>query len=354
MSAMAQLLASHKSKFVSLVKGESVKAKITKLNSSEILVDAGAKTEAVVLEKDKRILRTILGLFKVGDIVEVNVLNPESDLGQPIVSLRRYLSGMAWEKLEKLQKSKEQIEVTITEITKAGYLVATAFGVSGFLPHSHASLSQQEASVGQKISVSVFELNKKDNKIIFSQKNALSAEDFAALTTKHKVGEKVKATVLNVTPFGLFVALPFGEKDATIEGFIHISEAAWEKVEELGSTYATGQEIEAVITRFDSETQRINLSIKRLTTDPFEALLEKFPIDAKVTGIVSKVDDAGVSVTLTKDGEEIEGLIKKEKVPPTTTYTVGQSLSVLVSEHDKRRHKITLAPVLLEKPMGYR
>src|SRR5260221_575999 len=106
-SAMAQLLAKHQNKFITLKKGESVKAKITKLTTNEILVDAGAKTEAVVLERDKRIIQTIMQQFKVGDTVEVNVLNPESESGQSVVSLRRYLGNMAWEKLEELQKKSE-------------------------------------------------------------------------------------------------------------------------------------------------------------------------------------------------------------------------------------------------------
>src|SRR6266700_187987 len=136
-SAMAQLLAKHQNNFVTLKKGESVKAKLTKLTPNEILVDAGAKTEAVVLERDKRIVGTIMQQFKVGDTVEVNVLNPESESGQSVVSLRRYLGNLAWEKLETLQKKSEQLEVTIKDAGKAGYVVDTVFGISGFLPQSH-------------------------------------------------------------------------------------------------------------------------------------------------------------------------------------------------------------------------
>lgn len=351
-SVMGQLLAKHKNLFVTLKKGESVKGKITKLSTHEILVDTGAKTEALVLEKDKRILRSILSMFKVGDTVDVNVLNPESETGQPIVSLRRYLGDLAWTKLEALQKSKEQIDALVAESAKAGYLVNTDFGVSGFLPQSHTALaSQQELTPGAKIKVSVLELNRKDNKIIFSQKTSLSEEEFTAITKALAVGQKVTATIVNVTPFGLFVSFPLPKAEKTIEGFIHISEASWEKVEDLAGLYQSGQQIEAVITRFDAETRRVNLSIKRLTADPFEDLMAKFPVDKKVSGTVSKVDSTGVLLTL---GDEIEGLIKKEKIPPTTTYTVGQTVTAIVSEHDKRRHRITLVPVLLEKPIGYR
>ena len=103
--------------------------------------------------------------------------------------------------------------------------------------------------------------------------------------------------------------------------------------------------------RFDNEGRRVNLSLKRLTADPFEKLMEEYPVDKKITGTVSKVEEAGVSVALS---DSIEGLIRKEKIPPTTKYTVGQEITATVAEFDKRRHKIILVPVLLDKPLMYR
>jgi len=343
MSAMGQLLAKHQTSFVTFKKGDSVKGKLTKLTPNEILVDLGAKTEASIMEKDKNILRTILGMFKVGDTVEVNVLNPESETGQPIVSLRRYLGNIAWVKLEELQKSHKQIEVSISEVGKAGYVVATSFGISGFLPQSHTS--QQDNSVGQKINASVLEINRIDNKVIFSQKTKITDEDFDKAAKHYKIGQEVEVTISNVTAFGLFVLM--GE----VEGFIHISEVSWERQEDLSGLFTAGQKIKAVVTRFDKESKRINLSIRKLTADPFEELIEKYPVDKKLTGKVTKVESAGVSLELE---DELEGFIKKEKIPPTTTYAVGQEISVTVSEHDRRKHRIGLTPVLKEKPIGYR
>ena len=354
-SAMALLLAKHENKFVTLKKGESVKAKLTKLTPNEILVDAGAKTEAMVLEKDKRIVQTIMKQFKVGDTVEINVLNPESESGQPIVSLRRYLANMAWEKLDELQKKSGQLEIMIKDSSKAGYVVDTAFGISGFLPQSHVAFTQDGLTSGQTVKARVLELNRTDNKVIFSQKQLLSEEEFAALSKKYKVGEKVKVTVATVTPFGLYVALPKG-KDAKgeneLEGFIHISETSWDKVTDLSDVFTSGQEIEAVLTRFDNETRRVSLSVKRLTADPFEALIEKYPVDTKVKGTVTAIVDGDVSFSF--GPENAEGVLRKDKIPPTTTYAEGQVVNLTIADHDKRKHRILVSPVLLEKPMGYR
>lgn len=351
-SAMARLLASHKDSFVPLHKGESVKGKITKLTSKEILVDVGAKTEAIVLEKDKNILHTLLSLFKLGETVEVNVLTPESDAGQPIVSLRRYLGNMAWGSLEKMISSKEQIEVTVNDIAKAGYVVTTSFGVSGFLPQSHISFGQnKEISLGDKISVTVLELNRKEGKIIFSQKPVFADEDFAKLISKFKPEQKIDVTVVNVAPFGLFVSLNVPDSEIPLEGFIHISEIAWEKTADLGNLFTVGQKIKAVIFKFDTDAKKVQLSIKRLTKDPFEAIMTEYPVDKNVTGIVQKIDESGVSVIL---DDKVEGYIRKEKIPPTITYNVGKQITVLVSEYDKRRKRIILVPVLLKKTIGYR
>lgn len=348
---MAQLLAKHQNRFVTLKKGESVKGKITKLTPNEILVDAGAKTEAHVLERDKRIVHTIMKQFKVGDTVEVNVLNPESESGQPIVSLRRYLGNIAWEKLEDLQKKSDQLEITIKDASKAGYVVDTAFGISGFLPQSHVAFSQEGVHVGQTIKATVLELNRVDNKVIFSQKKQMSADEFTAITKQLKIGEKIKVTISTVTQFGLYVLLP-EEKGGGLEGFIHISEIAWEKVSDLNDLYTPGQEIEAVITRFDTDARRINLSVKRLSADPFETLIEKYPVDTKVRGTVTAIEDGDVIFSFGDDGAE--GVLRKEKIPPTTTYSEGQEVNLTIADHDKRKHRILVSPVLLEKPMGYR
>jgi len=356
-SAMAQLLAAQKSKIVTLKKGESVSGKLTKLTSSEIMVEVGSKTEALVLEKDKRILNSILSTFHVGDTVDVNVLNPESDSGQPIVSLRRFLANRSWKMLEELQKSKEDVQATISDVAKAGYVIATDFGVSGFLPQSHISYSQQQdLKQGAAVTVTVFELNRKDNKVIFSQKTALSDEEFGLVTKQLKTGAKVSVTITNLTNFGLFVSVTLPKavgKNTTVEGFIHISEAAWDKVSDLNDLYTAGQTVEAVVTKFDAETRRVNLSIKRLTEDPFEETMVAFPVDKKVVGTVTKIEETGVTLTF-EGSEDIEGLIKKEKIPVGTTYHEGQTVNAVVSEHDKKRHRLVLVPVLKEKPMGYR
>lgn len=349
-SSMADLMASYKSSFQTFKKGDTVKGKITKLTKNEILVDIQAKTEAIVLEKDRNIMHSLLTALKEGDEVDVSVLNPESENGNPIVSLRRFIGNLAWDELEKSQKEDKQLDVTISDMTKGGALAYTGNGLSGFLPNSHIGASEHLAP-GKKIKVRVLELSRKENKLVFSQKTTISIADFAAAVKQFKQNQKVQVTITNITPFGMFVTLEVEGKELQLDGLIHISEISWEKVEDITALFTSGQKVEAVIIGFDKEARRIDFSIKRLTEDPFAKLMEEYPLEKKVTATITKVDDTGVYLDL---GEGVEALIRKDKIPPTVTYEAGKTITATVSEVDVRRHRILLSPVLREKPLMYR
>ncbi len=344
-SAMAKLLANQAARVNAFHKGNQVKGTITKITRSEILVDIQGKTEAVVLEKDKKLLVALLSLLHVGDVVTVTILNPESDMGNPVVSLRRFLEEHAWNKLAQTVKNQETIECVVSEMTKGGYVLSMPYGLSGFLPHSHAQTSTQ-LTVGKKIPVSIIDLNKADKKIILSQKRFLTKEEFDTLKKQLGIGNTVDATVTNVTSFGIFVSLP-----QQLDGFIHVSEVAWESTTDPTAQFSIGQTISAKIIGFDTEAKRVTLSIKRLTADPFTQIAERFPVEKQIQGVTIRLIKGNVYIDL---GDGIEGVIPKEKVPPTIVYKVDDKIVATVSEVDMRKRRIVLTPVLKDKPIGYR
>lgn len=353
-SSMADLMASYKKPMSSLSKGDLIEGIITKLTPQEVLVDINAKTEAVVMEKEKRLMRSMLAALKIGDKVTVSVLNPESDLGHPVVSLRRFMGDASWKYLEGLQKEQTALEVTITDSTRGGFLVTTEQGVAGFLPNSHTSFKLAEGEnpaqmVNKKIKAYVLELSRTANKIIFSQKEMLKDADFTKAIGLLKKGEKASVVVTNVASFGVFVAVPAGEKK--LDGLIHISEVAWEKTVDLAGMFEVGQTLDAVVIGFDKDGKRVDLSIKRLTQDPFEAISEKYAVDAAVSGKITHVGSMGVDIEL-EDGTA--GFIKKEKIPPTVTFNEGDNVKATVVKVDKRKQRVELVPVLSAKPLTYR
>lgn len=361
-ASMADLMKTVKSPFVTLSKGKIVEGVITKLTPSEILVDIHAKSEAVVLEKDKNILRTLLSSLKAGDKVTVGVLNPESDAGHPVVSLRRFLSNAAWDTLKAIQQKGETLEVEVLEFTRGGFIVDSKFGITGFLPSSQVMLNELPSAsqnsgdlLGRTIQVYITELNKEARKVVFSQRPVISTKEFSEIVKNFKEGQKIESTISHVTSFGLFVVIPVPKREKmTIDGLVHISEVAWEEVTNLQSMYQVGHKIECVVVKVDMGSKRLDLSIKRLQEDPFEKIAKQIASDQKLSGTVRKITALGVIVDLVLDEKSVEGLIRKEKIPPTVSYEEGQKVQAVVTEIDKRKHRILLSPVLKEKPIGYR
>ncbi len=350
-TTMAELMAKAQAKpMVSFKKGDLVKGIITKLSKREILIDLQGKSQAVVLEKDPHILRSIMSNLSEGQDIEVSILSPESETGQPVVSLRRYINNIIWKRLEEAKKSQEKIGVKIDEVTRGGFVVSTAEGLSGFLPNSHTIASNGPLTVGKQIQASIADLNKEDNKIIFSQKTTMSAEEFAALSSSFKPKTKTTGEVSSITNFGYFVLLHPQGSDQTIDGLIHISELSWSRVEDVSGLFKVGETIEVYVIGVDRDARRVDLSIKRLTADPFESIKEQYPLEKQVSVRVARTEDGNVFVEVGQG----EGIIKKEKVPPMTAYEPGQTISATVTAYDSRRRRVELTPVLKEKPLMYR
>jgi len=104
--------------------------------------------------------------------------------------------------------------------------------------------------------------------------------------------------VMNVVPFGVFVTVPVPGLETGLDGLIHISEISWEKVEEIAQLYSAGQKVQAKIIGFDQNTRRVDLSIKQLTEDPFDAVAKQYPLEKKVTAVIARADDNGVYLAL--------------------------------------------------------
>jgi len=297
---MAELMAKHQDAFVVLKRGEKVTGIVSKITSQEMFVVINNKTEAAVLEKDRNLFKQLVHFLKVGDSVEAMVLSPENEMGMPVVTLRHFLEDKMWGELERLQKSQEKVQVTIKDATKGGFLVDSELGVSGFLPNSHVAVGEDTNQlVGRTIQAAVVELAKDQKKVIFSQKGILTTDEFKKFTAQLKAGMKVQGVISGITTFGLFVSLATeGAQTSPIEGLVHISEVSWSKVEDLQQMFSLGEKVEAVVVGIDADAKRIDLSLKRLTVDPFAKISEAFPVDKKVSGAVKSVDESGVIVDL--------------------------------------------------------
>lgn len=357
-STMEELLKSTGYALKGLKKGDSVTATITRISSREIAVDTGSKTEGVVMDKEIENYRDMLSKLKVGDKVEAQVIVPENDRGQSVLSIRKSLLDKRWSALSDAQKSGETVEVTLRDLVRGGVLVDYG-GIRGYVPMSQldATISKQLDKVtGRRVKAKVIEVDAATNRLVFSQR-AITEE--AALSKQKElldvipVDATVEASITGVAPFGAFAKFSV-EKEGTkhdVEGLVHISEIAWEKVDDPNQYLKSGDTIKVKVIGVDEKTGKVTLSVKQLLPDPWEHVVDMFEKDSQVKGKVTRVSPYGIFVELTPG---IEGLIHISKVTPGSEPKVGDEITCLVEDVKPDARKISLSMALTEKPIGYR
>ncbi len=351
-TSMAELMA-RADKFQTLKKGQVVTGKIKKLTPQEILLDIGAKSDALVIEYDKQNLENLLNLLKEGDTVDATVISVESEEGFPVVSLRRTLDDKIFSQFETEFTENKTVSVQVADSTRGGYFVESGHGLKGFLPNSQIMPELQEKDnslVGSTIDVKIIEFDRARKRIIFSQKATVYTTDSAEIAKLAPKDATVEGVITSVTPYGIYLTIT-PNKNTKIEGFVHISELSHDRVEDINALYKEGDKVKAQVKDIDSDNRRVNLSVKNLSVDQFDSVKEKYPLESKVNGTVSDVKSRGITVTL-EDG--VSAFIPANKVPTGTEYTQGDVVEVEVADYDLKRRLILVSPVLKAKFIGYR
>jgi small subunit ribosomal protein S1 len=357
-TTMEELLAQTGVALKGLRKGDSVTGVITRISPKEIALDVGGKTEGVVMDKELETYRDMLAKLKVGDTVEAHVIVAENDRGQSVLSIRKSLLENRWKLLADYQKDNQPVDVILRESVRGGILVDYG-GIRGYIPLSQldaALVKQLDKVSGRKIQVKVIEVDVASNRLVFSQR-ALSEEAALAkqkdLLDAVPVDTTVEATITGVAPFGAFAKFTI-EKDGVkhdIEGLVHISEIAWEKVENPNQYLNTGDTVKVKVIGIDAKTGKVTLSLKQLLPDPWENVLDMFEKDSTIKGKVTRVTPYGIFVELSPG---VEGLIHISKVAPGTEPKAGDEINCVVEDVKPDQRKISLSMTLTEKPMGYR
>ena len=166
-----------------------------------------------------------------------------------------------------------------------------------------------------------------------------------------EVGKKYQAVVTGIANFGIFVVVPIPKKEIEIEGLIHISEIAWEKVNNPQNYVKTNDKIDVKVIGIDKSSGRLNLSIKQLTPDPWNKIEKKYKVEQHISGIISRVSPFGAFVNL-ENG--VEGLIHISKIPPGEEPKEKDKVDCIIETVDPMKRKISLSLVPKGKPVGYR
>lgn len=355
---MEELLALTGYALKGIKKGDVVEGTIVRVSPKEVTVDIGRKTHAVVIDRELENYRDTLMALKTGDRVVAQVIVEENDRGQTVLSLRRSIFEKRWTDLTQKQKSGEPVEITLKEPVRGGMLVDYG-GLRGYIPQSQLDqslLKQAEKLTGRRVQAKVIEVDKETNRLVFSQRAVAEGEALSKqkdILSAVKIGESVQAAVTGVVPFGAFAKFKVTKagEEHEVEGLIHISEIAWEKVEDPGQYLKVGDSLKVKVIGVDPATGKLTLSLKQLLPDPWEDVLDMFPKDSQVKGTVSRVSPYGVFVTLAPG---IEGLIHISKMAPGGEPKVGEEINCTVEDVQPDKHKISLSMTLKEKPIGYR
>lgn len=355
---MEELLAQTSYTLKGVKKGDVVTGKITRISRKEITIDIGGKTEGVVIDRELETYRDMLMSLKVGDTVVAQVIVAENDRGQSVLSLRRSIFEKRWAALAEKQKAGEIVDVTLKEPVRGGILVDYG-GLRGYIPQSQldgATVKGLDKMTNRRIQAKVVEVDRDTNRLVFSQR---AVTEGAALAKQKEVlsvltvDETVAATITGVVPFGAFAKLKVtkDKEEHEVEGLIHISEIAWEKVEDVNQYLKTGDSVKVKVISIDEGTGKLTLSLKQLLPDPWEHVLDMFEKDTTVKGTVSRVSPYGIFVTLSPG---IEGLIHISKISPGEEPKAGQEIQCIIEDIKPDQRKISLSMTLKEKPIGYR
>lgn len=344
---MDDLLASADASTKQLIAGDMVTGKVLSLRKHEVLIDLGAQGVGFVPRREVGFSRAL----KEGDEVTASIVDTELDNGYSLLSLRKAAKDRGWEEVAAKQESGDIIEVTPYDANRGGMLVEYE-GVRGFLPVSQLSaehyprvgssdkdeiLQRLNALIGQSLKVRILDSDRKANKLIFSEKEAVK-DGLAARFQSLKVGDSVKGIVTGVVDYGAFVNVD------GIEGLIHISEISWERVSNPADYVKVGETVEAKIISIDKD--RLSLSIKQLTQDPWLDEVAKFTSGETVEGTVTRITPFGAFVQISPAVEalvHVSELGEGENADPEKVFTLNDRKSFVILDIDKDNRKISLS-----------
>ncbi len=346
--------------------GDVITGIVSFVSSNHALIDLGPLGTGIVLGKEMRDGMKSGVKLRVGDEVTATLVSFEGEEGYIDLSIREASHDRSWEDIEAKRKNLEVVTTKIMEANKGGLMVEIN-GITGFLPVSQLS-SEHYPRVEDGDKMKIFELLKKligvevlvrildadrlTEKLIVSEKAAQSEKERAVIG-KLRVGDTISGEVSGVVDFGAFVKFfpttAEGEKKSSekLEGLVHISELAWQLIDDPREIVKTGDRVEAKI--IGIEDTRISLSMKALKSDPWSIVTEKYKVDEIVQGKVDKINHFGAFVYLDRDIHGLAHVSEFHDVYPNRKmeelFTLGETYSWKILSIEPKSHRMGLLPV---------
>lgn len=327
--------------------GDVIEGVVTDVKKNEVWVDLGPNGVGVVLRRELGYGQTL----EEGQKITVSVIDPELDEGYALLSMKRAVKDRGWDELQRVHEAGEIIEVVPYDANRGGLLVELE-GVRGFLPVSQLAaghyprvsgadkdeiLQKLHALTNKPLRVRVLDISRRDNKLIFSEKEAVK-DDMQARFSELKVGDVVEGMVTGVIDFGAFINVD------GIEGLVHISEISWERVDNPRNYVKVGDKVKAKIIGIDKD--RLSLSLKQMTADPWLEQVKAFKAGDIVEGKVTRITPFGAFVQLSPSVEalvHVSEMSDDEAVDPEQLFQLNEKKNFKVLDIDTDNRKIALS-----------
>ncbi|GGJ57337.1 30S ribosomal protein S1 [Sphingopyxis bauzanensis] len=324
--------------------GRVVKGTVTAIENDLAVIDIGLKSEGRVPLREFAMPGQKADI-KVGDEVEVYVDRVENANGETMLSRDRARREAAWDRLEEEFNKEARVEGVIFGRVKGGFTVDLG-GAVAFLPGSQVDI-RPVRDVGPLMDLpqpfQILKMDRRRGNIVVSRRAILEetrAEQRSGLILNLEEGQIIEGAVKNITDYGAFVDL------GGIDGLLHVTDMSYKRVNHPSEVINIGDTVKVQIIRINRDTQRISLGMKQLESDPWEGVAAKYPVGAKLSGVVTNITDYGAFVELEAG---IEGLVHvsemswvKKNVHPGKIVSTSQEVDVIVLEVDSDKRRISL------------
>ena len=333
--------------FKTLHSGSVVKGTVIRVTENEVFVDLKHKSDGIIEKSEfsNELNIDLKSQVKVGDEIEVYVIKLNDGDGNVVLSRKRLEANKGFNELEEAYNNKQIVKGKIIDVIKGG-LVANINNIRVFVPSSQISnkfVQDLSSFKGKEFDFNIIEFNKAKRRIIAGRRELVQASEDAAkakIYDNFKAGAKVQGTVSRIVDFGAFVDL------GGVDGLIHISELSWGRIKKVTDVLKEGDSVNATILEIDQAKNKISLSLKDASQNPWVLAKDKFNIGDIIEGKVVRIVDFGAFVEIEPG---IDGLVhisqisQKHIAKVEEALTIGQIIKAKITEIDTDNKKISLS-----------
>jgi small subunit ribosomal protein S1 len=323
--------------------GDIARGKVVQIKDDRVMVDVGWKTEGYIPAVELKDARGKINI-SVGDEIDVFIDKRDSE-GTLVLSKDKASKFKIWDEIKNACENNILIEGVVVEKVKGG--LSVDIGIIAFLPGSQVDIrpiKDLDKFVGQTLDFTVLKYDRKRNNVVLSRRSIVATEREAEkkdILKSIQEGNIVEGVIKNITDYGIFIDL------GGIDGLLHVTDISWGRIAKPAENFRKGEKIKTKVLSFDSEKERVSLGLKQLMDNPWEQIIDKYPVGSIVEGKVVNLTDYGVFVELESG---VEGLVHisemywtREIKHPSKVLNMDETIKVMVLEVNPETKRVSLS-----------